>query len=163
MNEGKGFFLGVIAAVVLFVLWKKECSSRGFSDARSTHAFAAAPAANAGCGCGGPSAAASPAVQSSAEQGQVSPGTPPLQSSVGSGSFYADSGPTSDLSFTNVPAVPVSPVVTASPVNYGNVPGSPTTPANVVPVRAAQPVGSYSQIGFQQRYSVSGVPRVYIN
>lgn len=185
--DGRGFFLGLIAAVVLFLLWKKESGpSMSFSfpgvsptaGGTGTGTGCAGCAGGAGCpGCGsspsytnpaptgGPSYVAAPAVQAAmiaaGSSGQITPGTPPLQSVVGSGSFYATSGPTPDNSFTNVPGKPVSvaPTVVRTQTQVQNVPGSPSTPATIVPSRAVAVVAPYSVAGFVQRYNVAGVPR----
>ena len=147
--DGKGFFLGLIAAVVLFLLWKKESgpsmsfSFPGLSQSPATGGCAgcgSGPGGCAGCGQGqsspsyvqapsapSPSYVASPAVQAAMisvdNAGQISPGTPPLQTVVGSGSFYAQSGPTPDSSFTNVPGKPVSvaPTVATTQTQVKNV------------------------------------------
>jgi hypothetical protein len=167
--DGKGFFLGLIAAVVLFLLWKKESRSdfNGMSlgpTFQPQQPTSVGPCGNGG-GCG-PSAAAAPGYQSNLAQGPgtdglISPGTPPLQGSAGTGSWYGPDGPSPDNSFTNFARTAASPVSTTIPVNFSSTPGSPTTPANQVPVRAVMPTGSYAQIGFQQRYNIAGVPRVY--
>lgn len=169
--DGRGFFLGIIAAVVLFLLWKKEqvaAATVGASMFSST-GLSPAPSTTGGCaGCGGPSAAAAPAYQGvlMGPDGQISPGTPPLNASLGSGSFYAPSGPTPDTGFTSYPSAPAPIFNTAAPVMVGPfvgtvTPSSPTTPANQVPVRSVQTVGSYSTIGgFQQRYNLAGIPRI---
>jgi hypothetical protein len=170
--DSKGFFLGLIAAVVLFLLWRKEQSQNpGF-----TFSFPSAPPppvdaiSTSQCpGCGAPSYAGSPAVQgaqaSDQTAGQISPGAPPLNSGAGTGSFYTPTGPTPDTGFYSYPAPIVRSVTSGSDLVragvYANVPGSATTPATQVPVRAAQPVGTYAQMGFQQRYNIAGVPRVY--
>jgi len=180
--DGKGFFLGLIAAVVLFLLWKKESGGNApfsFSFSGLQPGDAGAGGGCAGCsgpggcpGCAGsPSYAAGPGAQAMlADQtaGQISPGTPPLQSVIGSGSFYAASGPTSDASFTNFPAKPIS----TTPTNPIPVPfrpiapignRGPSTPANVVPIRANAIVADYPNQGFVQRYNVAGVPRTVIS
>lgn len=185
--DGRGFFLGLIGAVLLFLLWKKESGpSMSFSfpglspsPAGSGAGGCAGCAGGAGCpGCGaaspsyvapatqiGPSYVAAPAVQaamiSAGQAGQITPGTPPLQSVVGSGSFYATSGPTPDNSFTNVPGKPVSvaSTVARTQTQVSNVPGSPSTPATIVPTRAVGIVAPYSVAGFVQSYNVAGVPR----
>lgn len=184
----KEVFLGGILAVLLFLLWRKE---QGHPISASTfNPLGGDVGAGSGAGgCGGncgvspgsPSAGASPVAQRNTWDvlgmgGQISPGTPPLQSSVGVGSFYGPDGPTPDTTFTNVAQpTPIPSVATKTDFGptgniliYGqptppanNVPGSPTTPANIVPVRAAQPTGTYANTGFVQRYNVVGVPRVY--
>jgi hypothetical protein len=166
--DGKGFFLGLIAAVVLFLLWKKETSGP-FNFLPASPGVGANTGPGGGCaGCGGPSAGAAPSAQAplsiaSGTDGQISPGTPPLQGTLGTGSFYNPSGPTPDNTFLTTPLLPKQ-VGTTSSVGvaakvYTNVPGSPTTPANEVPVRAVQTVAPTSQLGFQQRYSFVGIPR----
>lgn len=177
--DGKGFFLGLIAAVVLFLLWKKEqfggvaFGSAGLPAASSNGVSPSNTIQNGvtGCtGCGGPSAAAAPASQYvlMGPSGQISPGTPPLNNPVGGGSFYAPSGPTPDTGFFSYPAPPrlanpifdtVRPIV-AGQFSSGNVPGSPTTVATQTPVRATATVGNYAEIGgFQQRFNIVGIPR----
>lgn len=172
--DGKGFFLGLIAAVVLFLLWKKEqfggmaFGSAGL-PAASSNGLSPAPSNTGGCaGCGGPSAAAAPASQYvlMGPSGQISPGTPPLNNPVGGGSFYTPSGPTPDTGFYSYPAKAtpifstVHPII-AGPFTNEAPPSSPTTVANQVPVRATQTVGNYSEIGsFQQRFNIAGVPRI---
>lgn len=177
--DGRGFFLGLIAAVVLFLLWKNEQKGgmvfnfpgvgpqpASGSGAGGCTGCNGGPGGCAGCGNGQP-LATSPAVQGyladSGTAGQVSPGTPPLQSVVGSGSFYAGSGPTPDSSFTNYPGKPVSTALTVArsynpSVTGSNVPGSPSTPATIVPTRAVGVVPGYGAQGFTQPYNVAGVP-----
>lgn len=185
--DGRGFFLGLIAAVVLFLLWKKESgpsmsiSFPGVSPTAGGTGAGCAGCSGGGCaGCGsspsyvtnpapatqlGPSYVAAPAVQaamiSAGQAGQITPGTPPLQSVVGSGSFYATSGPTPDNSFTNIPGKPVSvaPTAVTTQNKVSNVPGSPTTPATIVPARAVAVVTPAAVAGFQQRSNVVGVYR----
>lgn len=166
--DSKGFFLGLIAAIVLFLLWKKEQGGQSFFGAPAP---ASQPSSCAGCGANPPSYAAAPAAQlvMSSPDGFISPGTPPLNSAAGPTSFYADSGPTpwSGFLFASAPDTPVSSVNPVGPP-VANSPGSPTTPSNIVPLRAVQPVPSTSQQGFQQRYNVVGIPRTagaryYIN
>jgi hypothetical protein len=171
--DGKGFFLGVLVAIALFLLWKREnAGGMNFSFAGLMPAPGAGAGDSGGCagcssgigcsGCGSPAGAAAPAAQalslsSAPGDGQISPGTPPLQTAVGSGSFYALAGPTPDSSFTNYPAKPVSTSIFKASGPSGG--GSATTPANAVPPRAVQQVPSYSNQGFTSRYNVSGVPR----
>jgi hypothetical protein len=167
--DGKGFFLGLIAAVVLFLLWKKEGASLNFNIGPQP-ASGPSPVGPqdtlgiGGCtGCG-PSASAAPSVQalmaSAGSSGQITPGTPPLQGTLGTGSFYSPVGPTPDTNFWALPTEQmVTTAVPGSNVRYANVPGSPTTPSGQVPVRALQTVAPTSQLGFQQRYNVAGVPR----
>lgn len=183
--DGRGFFLGLIAAVVLFLLWKKESGpNMSFSFPGLVPPAGADSGADGGCaGCSGPdgcsgcngsagspSYASAPSSQrmfaSAGTAGQITPGTPPLQSVAGSGSFYAGSGPTPDSSFTNYPAVkPVSTVLSFARTQTAvrNVPSSPSTPANIVPTRAVGVVPTYQQQGFHQRYNVTGVPRTVIS
>ena|SRR5919108_2167871 len=168
--DGKGFFLGLIAAVVLFLLWKKEGASFNF-QVGATPQPGTSPNPNreptGGCaGCSAsPSYAASPFEQAvqAFSPGQITPGTPPLQSVTGTGSFYSPVGPTPDTNFWSLPVEKAQQSTTASATagvgTYANVPGSATTPANQVPVRAMQRVAPTSQLGFQQRYNVAGVPR----
>src|SRR5579859_7772722 len=158
------FILGVVAAVVLFLLWKKERGPDGGLYTPGLPGATLTPAAPsgsscagggcAGCGTGGscgasPAAAASPVFQNAMTDlglaGQISPGTPPL-GGVDT-SFYGTTGPSSDQSFTFVPASASS----------ANTPGSPTTPAAVTPVRSTAPVASYADNGFVSRYNISGV------
>jgi hypothetical protein len=174
--DGRGFFLGLIAAVVLFLLWKKESGSgMNFSFAGLVpQGDSSGTGGCAGCSTGigypalgsGPGYSASPAAQSmiaaNGTAGQITPGTPPLQSVAGTGSFYATAGPTPDSSFTNIPAAkPVSVVSTVArtQTTVHNVPGSPSTPATIVPTRAVGVVPPYPLQGFQQRYNVTGVAR----
>lgn len=164
MNDSSvgNFLLGLAAAVVIFLLWKKERGSAGGGAIVGPQPVAGGASAG-GCGgsCGGscltgpggclagPTGGAAPALQSAMASlglsGQVSPGTPPLGGDAGS--FYTSSGVTSDASFTPASAANPSP----------NVAGSPTTPANVIPIRATQPVPPASVSGFQNRYTRSGV------
>lgn len=176
--DGKGFFLGLIAAVVLFLLWKKDgpggmtFTFPGLTAAPANGSGAggcsgcAGPDGCAGCGNGQPAYAAGPSAQASlagGTSGAVSPGTPPLQTVVGSGSFYAASGSTPDNSFTNYPGKPVSTALTVArsynpSVTGSNVRSSPTTPANIVPTRAVGVVPGYSDQAFHQHFNVAGVP-----
>lgn len=170
--DGKGFFLGLIAAVVLFMLWKRESTGMNFNFAGlvpgtsgdgSGASGGCSGCSESGTGCAGCGAAASAAVSPAMQArladsgGFVTPGTPPLQTSIGSGSFYAASGPTSDSSFTNYPSKPVSTSVFRS--GTPTVSGSATTPANKVPPRSVQQVPRYANQGFHQRFNVAGVPR----
>ena len=176
--DGRGFFLGLIAAVVLFLLWKKESGpSMSFSFPGLGPQPASGDTGTGGCaGCSGPGGcagcnqatpayAAAPTAQAglvAATAGQITPGTPPLQTVHGGGSFYASSGPTPDNSFTNIPAArPVSTVATVArtQTTVHNVAGSPSTPATIVPTRAVAQVPSYPSQGFQQRFNVAGVPQ----
>jgi hypothetical protein len=168
--DGKGFFLGLIAAVVLFLLWKKEGASFSVNVGPQAGAGPAPVGPQdtlgvGGCAGCGPSASAAPSAQAAmimgASAGMITPGTPPLQGSLGVGSFYDPNGPTPDTNFWAMPnEAPLSTTAaTGSPINYANVPGSPTTPAGQVPVRATQKVAPTSQLGFQQRYAVTGIPR----
>lgn len=169
------FLLGVIAAVVLVMLWKKgglgfgaDVSLNGASAGFGGGFGTGCP--GGGCGCGAaPGAcvtgAAGPSFQASLAavgmDGQISPGTPPLNAATGgqgATSFYTSSGVTPDTSFTFIPVMrntvtPGSPVQPPAP----NVPGSPTTLAAVTPTRATQVVPTYAEQGFIPRYSVSGV------
>ena len=169
------FLLGVIAAVVLVMLWKK--GGLGFGADVSLNGFGAGVGAGfgggcsgGGCGCGAApgscvSGAAGPAFQGSLASfgldGQISPGTPPLNAATGgqgATSFYTSAGVTPDTSFTFIP-VQRNTVAVGSPVQppVPNVPGSATTPAAVTPTRATQVVATYAEQGFIPRYSVSGV------
>lgn len=166
------FLLGVIAAVVLVMLWKKERSNEGsyaFPGVGSMPYMGASPAS---CGCGDisapPSAWTSPSDQSmlveTGMEGQVSPGTPPLNAATGghgATSFYTNTGVTPDTSFTFRPVTKLGNPSIGSPVQvprgaYGNVPGSNTTPSNTTPIRATQQVPSYNESGFVAHYRSLG-------
>lgn len=161
--DAKGFFLGVIAAAVLFMLWKKETGQR-------TYQFQFPGMGNqpsSGCGACGASPAAQGSLASIGLDGSISPGTPPLNAVTGgqgATSFYAASGNTPDTSFTFNPVQRNAGSV-GSPVQppAPNVPGSPTTPASVTPTRATQAVPPYSETGFQQRYNIVGIPRTVLS
>lgn len=203
--DSKGFFLGLIAAVVLFLLWKKEIGSdsgalvgpQPYSGAMPQTPVGPPDTAVGGCvGCssaqassagartfltgyGGnqhgvtvnsmsPSASAAPAAQASlasiGTDGFITPGTPPLQGTLGVGSFYAPSGVTPDTNFWSLPTplMPGSTTATMKPLTVSptpNVAGSATTPSNAVPTRATQAVAPTMSLGFQQRYSYVGIPR----
>jgi hypothetical protein len=162
----KELFLGGILVVLLFLLWRKE-EGRPISFGAPGAGVGPQPSGGCGGSCGGPSAAASPLVQPTTWDvlgmgGQITPGTPPLQGATGVGSFYNSDGPTPDTTFPTTPQpVLVPSTLTNDARMIANVPGSPTTPANIVPTRAVRPVGTYAQTGFQQRYNIVGVPRVY--
>jgi hypothetical protein len=167
--DAKGFFLGLIAAVVLFMLWKKESGSPNYQF--HFPGLSSSPGVGGGCGCG-PSGASSPLAQSGLESvgldGQVSPGTPPLNAATGgqgATSFYTGAGVTPDASFTfdTVQRNLLSPGSPVQPPTGINVPGSPTTPATVTPTRATQLVPNYSETGFVQRYNIVGVPRTVLS
>lgn len=167
--DAKGFFLGVIAAIVLFLLWKKENQSVNYFGGAQPPAPSPSPDAGAGAGCstcGVGSSPAAPAYQatlavSGGTEGMISPGTPPLNTAaLGDSSFYSNSGPTPDSGFAfPSPARVASPIIVRGPIIEGASPGSPTTPSNVTPVRATQPTPTYTQGGFQQRVNVVGIPR----
>lgn len=177
--DAKGFFLGVIAAIVLFLLWKKESQQPVyFGSGANPPAPSPSPDAGAGAGCstcGVGSSPAQPAYQamlavSGGTEGLISPGTPPLNTAaLGDSSFYANDGPTPDSGFVfPSPARVASPIIVRGPFVGGASPGSPTTPSNITPVRATQPTPTYTQGGFQQRINVVGIPRtagarVYLN
>jgi len=161
MNGTGNFILGVIAAVVLFLLWKKNGVSSGGGVVGSAANGGISGGASCGAGCGacgtdscavasggGPAYTASPIVQQAMVAmglaGQITPGTPPLGGP--DQSFYTAAGPTPDTTFTF--GTQDSPVA--------NVPGSATTPAAGTPARALQPVGTAYDLGFQNRYSYSG-------
>lgn len=161
------FLLGVIAAVVLFMLWRKEqyngVGMPTFPDFPTPPTVGPQP--SAGCAsCG-----ASPSFQSNMAglvglDGQISPGTPPLNAVTGgqgATSFYTSDGVTPDVGFTFIP-VPRSNVAVGTPVQPGglqsNVPGSPTTVAAVTPVRATQVVPQWQEQGFVNQYNVTGIP-----
>lgn len=151
--ETKGFFLGLIAAVVLFLLWRKEHQGITIAATPRTPQPQPSTCGVGGCGCNGPSCAVSPEVQNALAEmsgGQITPGTPPLNSAVGPTSFYANSGPTPDSTFT---------FATETAAQAPGVPGSPTTPAAVIPIRATEPVPVYAEQGFTSQYSRSGVSR----
>lgn len=172
------FLLGVIAAVVLVMLWKKGGLGIGADlSVGNGNGFSAGfgggvgrGCSGASCGCGGSpgscfAGAAGPAYQGSLAaagiDGQISPGTPPLNAATGgqgATSFYSNAGVTPDTSFTFIP-VQRNTVSVGSPLQppVPNVPGSATTPAAVTPTRATQVVPTYAEQGFIQRYSVSGV------
>lgn len=146
------FLLGVIAAVVLVMLWrheKQQCTSRNVQPGAPGPGVMPSVETGGCCGAGSssPSYAAGPATQGDLELvglgGAVSPGAPPLGASTGTGratSYYAQSGPTSDTSFTFTPTPP-------------RVPGSNTTPAAGTPARAlANPAPSI------YRYNIIGIP-----
>jgi hypothetical protein len=171
------FLLGVIAAVVLVMLWKK-----GGVDVSANLGFGGngmQPGGGGGCsGCAGscgntidsclsPGASgyAAPAAQGAMAMigldGMISPGTPPLNSVTGgqgATSFYDTMGVTTDASFTFTP-VARNRVSVGSPLQppvSNNVPGSASTPATVTPTRATQQVPTYAEQGFIPRYSISG-------
>lgn len=162
------FLLGVIAAVVLVMLWRKESVGGSVSfDLGATSPGAGAPGGCNQCSHS-PSMVAAPSAQAmlgigTGTEGMISPGTPPLNAATGGqgGTSFYTSGPTGvtpDNSFTFM-QVQRNASALGSPVqpDQGNVPGSPTTLAAVTPVRATQPVPSYYEQGFIPRYSVSGV------
>jgi len=160
-NELGTFILGLVAAVVIFLLWRQHNGGPGAGAGVGPQSIGGGSGVGpsnscVGCACGtgsgaclaGPSSgsptfSASPAVQaamvSALGPGQITPGTPPL---MGPGSFYNVNGPTPDPTFT--------------PANVPNVAGSPTTPATVQPVRSTAPVPSTPNLGFWNRYSYSG-------
>lgn len=94
--------------------------------------------------------------------GQISPGTPPLNSVAGgqgATSFYSNAGVTPDASFTFIPTQRnLSSVGSLVQPPQPNVAGSATTPAAVTPIRATQQVPSYSEQGFVQRRNIVGIP-----
>ena len=164
------FLLGVIAAVMLFMLWRKEqYNGNGVSLPTFTPAPGPGPqpSTNGGCSsCG--VGAASPSFQGSLAMvgldGQISPGTPPLNAATGgqgATSFYAVDGVTPDVGFTFTP-VPRATSAVSTPAQpgglQGNVPGSPTTPATVTPVRATQQVAQWPEQGGVNYYNVTGIP-----
>lgn len=166
--DTKGFFLGLIAAVVLFMLWRKESGSPTYQFQFPGMGPQPQPS---GCGSCGPGDSASPSVQGSLAavglDGQISPGTPPLNAATGgqgATSFYTAVGGTPDTSFTFTPVARNTQSV-GSPAQppAPNVPGSPTTPATVTPTRATQVVPGYSETGFQQRYNIAGIPRTVLS
>ena len=166
------FLLGVIAAVVLVMLWRKE--SGQYSGVGYPPFLPQAPGNGAGSGCssGCASGAAAPVFQSMLADnyglgGQISPGTPPLNAVTGgqgATSFYSDAATTPDTSFTFIPVQRNTSSVGSNvqPVSP-NVPGSPTTPAAVTPVRATQPVPMYTETGWVNHYNFVGIPRAVLN
>lgn len=150
------FLLGVIAAVVLYMLWDHRHDGpqmpwfipNGSGDGSGV-------GAQSGC-CGGSSGYAAPGVQAQLEStgtaGLIAPPGVPLGAPTAGGgvaSFYTSAGVTPDTSFTFGPSAPV--------------PGSPTVPAASTPVRSLQSVAPYST-GFHQHYNVLGVPiKGYLN
>jgi hypothetical protein len=164
------FLLGVIAAVVLIMLWKKEQPMFSLPGATPP----APTPGPGGCGsgaCGGGGSATMPSVQAmlaaTGLDGQISPGTPPLNAVTGGQggtSFYTAAGNTPDVSFTFTPVVR-NPVIgsPAQPRTGINVPGSPTTPATVTPTRATQPVPNYAETGFVNRFNIVGIPRTVLS
>jgi hypothetical protein len=164
------FLLGVIAAVVLFMLWRKEVQPHNFSFA-FPEMYPPGPQPQPASGCDSCGAASSPAYQgqlaSVGLDGQISPGTPPLNAATGgqgATSFYTNAGVTPDVSFTFTP-VARSAFATGTPVQppVPNVPGSPTTPATVTPTRATQQVPNYAETGFVNRFNIAGVPRTVLS
>jgi hypothetical protein len=142
------FLLGVIAAVVLVMLWKRD--DRQPSQWQWSDIPTPQPQPSAGCGSCGTSYAASPGAQSALESigmsGMIaSPGVP-LGAATGGGaatSFYTGAGVTPDTTFTFT--------------KTSNVAGSPTVPAATTPVRATEAVAPYST-GFHQHYNILGIP-----
>lgn len=178
-NQLGTFILGVIAAVVLVILWDNRnpspvmaISGNGTSPSPSPIPTPSCGGSCSSCaaGIGGscPSVAAAPAAQASLPnfglEGMISPGTPPLNSVTGGQgrtSFYSNAGVTTDASFTFTP-VPRSTLAIGTPVQPKtaiNVPGSPTTPATMTPTRATQAVPNYTELGALNNYNVLGVPR----
>lgn len=153
--DAKGFFLGLIAAVLLYALWKKEQGQSIFpAVAPAAPANGAGAPGCSGCGMGSPAAAAAPAAQSAialvaGAGGQISPGTPPLDTAAGSGSFYGSTGPTPDSGFIRATNDPV--------LVSQRFLGSPTTSPTAPPVKSLAPVPPYSQQGFVARTNVAGV------
>jgi hypothetical protein len=155
MNGQLGtFLLGVIAAVVLVMLWKKDGTGQPWQFPQPPmfpQPVNGAPASDGGCsGCGSPSAGANPTYQSILESsgtaGIVAAPGVPLGSPAGGGgvnSFYTSAGATPDTSFTFAPSA--------------MTPGSPTVPAATTPVRSLEYVAPYST-GFHQHYNILGVP-----
>lgn len=146
------FLLGVIAAVVLYMLWDHRNDQGPQYPWFMPNGSGTDAGAGAGCGspCGGSAGYASPGVQAQLEStglsGLIAPPGVPLGSPAaggGIGSFYTSAGLTPDTSFTFAPSVPV--------------PGSPTVPAATTPVRSLQSVAPYST-GFHQHYNIGGVP-----
>jgi hypothetical protein len=166
------FLMGVIAAVVLALLWKKDggcgCGSRVFQMPGASDGIQPPGMLDGCCGIGGPGPAyaASPVAQGAGAgfgtEGMISPGTPPLNAITGGGgltSFYTSAGVTPDNSFTFIPIAsnPSAVGTPAQPPTPASVPGSATTPAAITPTRATQAVPTYYETGFVQRYNVTGV------
>jgi hypothetical protein len=165
------FLLGVIAAVVLFMLWKDD--KRGTAFQFPQLPMGVPPSMNPGCsscGYGTPAYSTSPSLQTmlafTGTDGMIGPPGVPLNSPAGgqgATSFYTNAGVTPDTTFTFF-AVPrnTNPLAVGSPVQpgglQGNVPGSPTTIAAVTPVRATQAVPPFQVGGFVQHYNIVGVP-----
>ena len=186
------FLLGIIAAVVLVLLWDDKHRD-GDGAPMMPYPFmpsqvpqSITPSGSGGCsGCGSspfnapsipatpyaaPIYAANPTIQgmleSTGTDGMIPPPGVPLNSVAGgqgATSFYTNAGVTSDTSFgfAQVPRN-TNPSAVGSPQQpgglQGNVPGSPTVPANVTPVRATQQVPGFNVSGFHQHYNVLGVP-----
>ena len=168
MNDTGTFLLGVVAAAVLFLLWKKERQPGGVFAPQPGSSNGTGTGSCAGCACGigggcgtapqAPASAAAPSFQNDMQSlglaGQITPGTPPLGGQ--DLSFYGPSGPTPDNTFSFI-----------KPATPANVPGSASTPAYQTPVRATAPVPGYPNQVFVQHYNIVGVPlstarRVYL-
>lgn len=180
MNGQLGtFLLGIIAAVVLVLLWDDKSSNRGGWSFPTPQDNSVQPSASdggggcAGCGPGpspSPAYSAAPMAQGALESvglaGMVAPPGVPLNSPAGgqgATSFYTNAGVTPDTSFTFV-VVPrnTNPSAVGTPAQpgglQGNVPGSPSTVSATTPVRATQQVPGYAVAGFHQHYNVLGIP-----
>ena len=167
------FLLGIIAAVVLVLLWDDKKRGSPSYPGASLQDTSSQPFANdgcSGCGYGSPAFSASPTLQSQLEStgtaGMIASGGVPLNSPAGgqgATSFYTNAGVTPDTSFTFI-AVPrnTDPLAVGTPTQpgglQGNVPGSPTTVSATTPVRATQQVPGYGVGGFHQKYNILGVP-----
>lgn len=180
------FLLGVIAAIVLVLLWDDKNKGNQapwqfpFLPPQVPDSMSTSPSMGGGCsscngpdqgsGWGSPAYAAAPTQQSMLEStgtsGLIPPPGVPLNSAAGgqgATSFMTSDGVTPDTSFTfaQVPRN-TNPQAVGSPQQpgglQGNVPGSPSTVANVTPVRSTQQVPGFNVSGFHQHYNVLGVP-----
>lgn len=138
------FLLGVIAAVVLVMLWKRGDQNQ------QPWMWPQPPQPDVQPSAGCASCSASPGAQAGLESigmaGLIAPPGVPLGAPTGGGattSFYTTAGVTPDTTFTFAPSQ--------------NTPGSPTVPAATTPVRALESVVPYST-GFHQHYNILGVP-----
>ena len=153
------FLLGVITAIVLYLLWKKEkgegCNRLPSGAPVPQPEFLTG--ADSCCGTTmGPAGFTSPSVQAALGtvglDGAVSPGAPPLgtpNTPGATGSFYSGSGPTQDTGFT-------------FQTRIGRAVGSNTTPAAVTPTRALEAVPPHDTLGFVNWYNIQGVPKGYL-
>jgi len=160
------FFLGIIAAVVLYMLWNKEQHHHTVSFFPTPGSQPSASPAETGCASCGASPSVQAGMSAAGVDGMIAPPGVPLNAvsgGQGATSFYTDEGVTPDTSFffASVPRV-TNPSAIGTPAQPGalqnNVPGSPSTPSFVTPVRATQQVPPFSVGGFHQHYNVLGVP-----